>query len=144
MCEGFLSQAAATSVGLGMPNLPVAVIPGHPGAQSAQELRTNVHDITTQQVIDNLLTQPAETEMVRYYCGLAKRAVPDAALWEFYMAYNLFRVSCIRQGVYARSLDGTASNLRAADSGKLVRPAAELGWRLVEGIARLGGAGAAR
>jgi hypothetical protein len=51
------------------------------------------------------------------------------------MAYNLFRVSCIRQGVYARSLDGTASNVRAADSGKLVRPAAELGWRLVEGIA---------
>ena len=65
MCEGFLSQAAATSVGLGMPNLPVAVIPGHPGAQSAQELRTNVHSITTQQVIDNLLKQPAETQMVQ-------------------------------------------------------------------------------
>ena len=61
--------------------------------------------------------------------------VPAPALWEFYMAYNLFRVSCIRQGVYARSLDGTASNVRAADSGKLVRPAAELGWQLVEGIA---------
>jgi hypothetical protein len=44
-------------------------------------------------------------------------------------------VSCIRQGVYARALDGTASNVRAAESGKLVRPAAELGWRLVEGIA---------
>ena len=29
----------------------------------------------------------------------------------------------------------SASNVRAADSGKLVRPAAELGWRLVEGIA---------
>jgi aminoglycoside phosphotransferase (APT) family kinase protein len=78
---------------------------------------------------------PAEPEMVRYYCSLAKRAMPNAALWEFYMAYNLFRVSCIRQGVYARSLDGTASNVRAAESGKLVRPAAELGWRLVEGIA---------
>jgi aminoglycoside phosphotransferase (APT) family kinase protein len=78
---------------------------------------------------------PTEQEMVAYYCGLAKRAVPDKALWEFYMAFNLFRVSCIRQGVYARSLDGTASNVRAADSGKLVRPAAELGWKLVEGIA---------
>ena len=40
------------------------------------------------------------------------------ALWEFYMAYNLFRVSCIRQGVYARSLDGTASNVRAAEFGQ--------------------------
>ncbi|CAN5621037.1 phosphotransferase [soil metagenome] len=78
---------------------------------------------------------PSEQEMVAYYCGLSKRPVPAPALWEFYMAYNLFRVSCIRQGVYARSLDGTASNVRAADSGKLVRPAAELGWQLVEGIA---------
>jgi hypothetical protein len=65
VCEGFLSQAAATSVGLGMPNLPVAVIPGHPGAQSVQELRANVQNITTQQVIDNLLTQPAETQRVQ-------------------------------------------------------------------------------
>jgi len=79
---------------------------------------------------------PGEQEMVAYYCRLSGRAVPDPALWEFYMAYNLFRVSCIRQGVYARSLDGTASNVRAADSGKLVRPAAELGWRLVESIAQ--------
>jgi len=76
---------------------------------------------------------PGEQEMIAHYCRLAGRSVPDPALWEFYMAYNLFRVSCIRQGVYARSLDGTASNMRAADSGKLVRPAAELAWRLIEG-----------
>jgi aminoglycoside phosphotransferase (APT) family kinase protein len=77
---------------------------------------------------------PTEHEMVSYYCDLSKRAMPDAALWDFYMAYNLFRVSCIRQGVYARALDGTASNVRAAESGKLVRPAAELGWKIVESI----------
>jgi aminoglycoside phosphotransferase (APT) family kinase protein len=77
---------------------------------------------------------PTEQEMVGYYCRLSGRAVPDPALWEFYMAYNLFRVSCIRQGVYVRALDGTASNVRAAESGKLVRPAAELGWQLVEQI----------
>lgn len=77
---------------------------------------------------------PTEQEMVTYYCELARRPLPDPKLWEFYMAYNLFRVSCIRQGVYARSLDGTASNVRAADSGKLVRPAADLAWKLVEGI----------
>jgi len=77
---------------------------------------------------------PGEREMVDHYCKLARRAVPDQALWEFYMAYNLFRVSCIRQGVYARSLDGTASNVRAADSGKLVRPAADLAWQLARGI----------
>jgi len=78
---------------------------------------------------------PTEQEMVAYYCGLSKRALPDPALWEFYMAYNLFRVSCIRQGVYARALDGTAANIRAAESGKLVRPAAELAWKIVDGMA---------
>ncbi|MSP77325.1 MAG: phosphotransferase family protein [Rhodospirillaceae bacterium] len=83
---------------------------------------------------------PTQQEMVAYYCDLSKRTVPDPALWNFYMAYNLFRVSCIRQGVYARSLDGTASNMRAAESGKLVKPAADLGWSLVERLA----AGAAR
>ena len=63
VCEGFLGQAAATSVGLGMPNLPVAVIPGHPGAQSLVELRANVNNVTARQVIDNLLTQPASQEI---------------------------------------------------------------------------------
>jgi len=72
--------------------------------------------------------------MLDYYCTLSKRARPDPALWEFYMAYNLFRVSCIRQGVYARSLDGTASNMRAAESGKLVRPAADLAWKIARGL----------
>ncbi len=86
---------------------------------------------------------PSEQEMIAHYCRLAGRAIPDPTVWEFYMAYNLFRVSCIRQGVYARALDGTASNLRAAESGKLVRPAAELAWRLVDGIARAGNQGAA-
>ena len=74
---------------------------------------------------------PTEAEMVNFYSSLSKRSVPETALWEFYMAYNLFRVSCIRQGVYARSLDGTASNVRAADSGKLVKPAADLAWEIV-------------
>src|SRR5260370_29739648 len=82
-----------------------------------------------------VLGLPSEQEMVAYYCRLAELAVPDQALGEFYMAYNLFRVSCIRQGVYARALDGTASNVRAAESGKLARPAAELGRRLPDGIA---------
>ncbi len=63
VCEGFLGQAAATSVGLGMPNLPTAMIPGHPGVQSLEEIRANAANVTAQQVIDNLLNQPAEQEM---------------------------------------------------------------------------------
>ncbi|MBX3502512.1 MAG: phosphotransferase family protein [Alphaproteobacteria bacterium] len=75
---------------------------------------------------------PGEAEMVDMYGQRTGRAsVPD---WEFYMAYNLFRIACIRQGVYARGLDGTASNLRAVDSGRLVRPNAELAWHLAQGL----------
>ncbi len=47
-----------------MPNLPVAMIPGHPGAQSVAELRANVHNVTAPQVIENLLLQPASREIL--------------------------------------------------------------------------------
>jgi hypothetical protein len=56
-----MGQAAATSVGLGMPDLPVAMIVGHTGAQSVEEIRENVFNVTAEQVIDNLLRQPEET-----------------------------------------------------------------------------------
>ena len=55
VCEGFLRQAAATSVGLGLPNMPVALVPGHPDAQSREELRRNTLEVTTEKVIDNLM-----------------------------------------------------------------------------------------
>ncbi len=58
-CEGFLRQAAATSIGLGMPNLPLALVPGHIGAQSDAEIRRNILEVTAQQVIDNLTRAPA-------------------------------------------------------------------------------------
>src|SRR5260221_12212735 len=49
---------------------------------------------------------PSEEEMIDCYCRLSGRAKPAPALLEFYMAFNLFRVSCIRQRAYARRLDG--------------------------------------
>ncbi len=58
VCEGFLPLATAASVGLGLPNMPVARVIGHPGVQSREQLRTNVLDTTLQQVIDNLLKAP--------------------------------------------------------------------------------------
>lgn len=63
VAEGFLGQAASTSVGLGMPNLPVATIVGHPGAQSVAEIRANVARVTASQVIDNLTRQPDEVTL---------------------------------------------------------------------------------
>jgi len=62
VCEGFMGQAAATAVGLGFPDMGFAMIPGHAGIQSPEELRENVRKTTAQMVIDNLLSQPAFTE----------------------------------------------------------------------------------
>jgi hypothetical protein len=56
--EGFMTLATAASRGLGMPNLPVARVVGHPGVQSKEQLRRNVLDVTLQHVIDNLLKPP--------------------------------------------------------------------------------------
>jgi hypothetical protein len=58
-CEGFVRQAAATSVGLGMPNLPVAVVPGHIGTKSPKQLARDILTVTTQAVIENLTVTPA-------------------------------------------------------------------------------------
>ena len=59
VCEGFLGLAANSSVGLGMPNLPVALVPGHTGVQSEEVLRRNVLEVTVDRVIENLVAAPA-------------------------------------------------------------------------------------
>jgi hypothetical protein len=58
ICEGFMRQAATISVGLGMPNLSCAMVPGHIDVQSADELRHNILDVTTDRVIEGLTRQP--------------------------------------------------------------------------------------
>ena len=58
-CEGFLKQAAATSIGLGMPNITLALVPGHIGTKSKEELRRDIIGVTAEQVIDNLTVMPA-------------------------------------------------------------------------------------
>ena len=61
-CEGFLGQAAATSIGLGMANLPVALVPGHVAVQSNEELRRNVAEVTVDRIIASLTAMPAQAK----------------------------------------------------------------------------------
>jgi hypothetical protein len=56
--EGFILQASFTAVGLGLPNIPVALVPGHPGGQTKDELRQNILTVTLDRVIDNLTRTP--------------------------------------------------------------------------------------
>lgn len=49
--------------------------------------------------------------------------------WNYYLAYNLFRLAAICQGIAKRVDDGTASSARAAEHGALATPLADLGWQ---------------
>ncbi|MEM7252067.1 MAG: UGSC family (seleno)protein [Pseudomonadota bacterium] len=64
VCEGFIGQAANTSVGLGMPNLPVSLVPGHVDGQQADELKGNLASVTVDRVIENLTRDPAPASPV--------------------------------------------------------------------------------
>ena len=46
-----------------MPNMPVATIVGHPGAQSVAEIREHARRVTAAEVIANLTEQPDEIEL---------------------------------------------------------------------------------
>ena len=58
----------------------------------------------------------------------------DPSTWDYYMAYNLFRIAGITQGIAKRVVDGTAASEYAREAGSRTRPLAELGWAQVERI----------
>ena len=55
--------------------------------------------------------------------------------WNFYLAYNLFRIAAILQGIAKRVQTGTASNARAVEYGRQAGPLAELGWTFAQKVA---------
>jgi aminoglycoside phosphotransferase (APT) family kinase protein len=73
---------------------------------------------------------PSEADYVRRYCERTGRSdtVALAADWNFYLAYNLFRIAAILQGIARRVVDGTAASAQAREAGAGARPLAELGW----------------
>jgi aminoglycoside phosphotransferase (APT) family kinase protein len=72
---------------------------------------------------------PSEAEYVAMYCRRTGRsAIPN---WDYYLAYNMFRLAAILQGIMGRVVDGTASSQHAIESGRRARPMAEAGWRQV-------------
>jgi aminoglycoside phosphotransferase (APT) family kinase protein len=69
---------------------------------------------------------PEEAAYVARYCARTGRSsIPD---WDFYLAFSLFRLAAILQGVWKRAQDGQASAKDAADVGARARPLAEIGW----------------
>lgn len=75
---------------------------------------------------------PNEEQVVAMYCAATGR--DGIADWNFYMAFNMFRISAICQGVYKRGLDGNASSENATDYGVKAQSAAKIGWQLAQKI----------
>jgi aminoglycoside phosphotransferase (APT) family kinase protein len=75
---------------------------------------------------------PTEAQYIRRYCERTGRA--DIGHWDFYLAYNCFRLAGILQGIVKRALDGTASSPQALEQGKRVRPLAEMAWAFAQKV----------
>ncbi|WP_342617377.1 phosphotransferase [Rhodoferax sp. GW822-FHT02A01] len=77
---------------------------------------------------------PAEQEYIQRYCERTGLARPDQLLedWNFYMAYNMFRIAAILQGIAKRAQEGIASSEEAERSGAGARPLAELAWSFAQ------------
>lgn len=109
---------------------------GHPYSDLAYNCMTYHlpagHAISAGFVGDGIDTDgiPDEAE---YLAAYARRSGHDPRPnWRFFMAFSLFRVAAIQQGVYARSLQGNASSNIAQLFGESYRMVAEAGRRLTE------------
>lgn len=77
---------------------------------------------------------PSEQDYIRRYCERTGFTTPEALApdWNFYLAYNMFRIAAILQGIAKRVEAGTASSAQARASGAGARPMAELAWSFAQ------------
>jgi aminoglycoside phosphotransferase (APT) family kinase protein len=77
---------------------------------------------------------PSESENIHRYCDRTGLATPSElkADWNFYLAYNMFRIAAILQGIAKRVEAGTASSEQAKVNGAGARPMAELAWKFAQ------------
>jgi aminoglycoside phosphotransferase (APT) family kinase protein len=73
---------------------------------------------------------PDEREYVAMYCRHAGRS--GIAQWNFYLAFSMFRLASILQGVYARGLQGNAASEFALARGAAARTIADIAWRIAQ------------
>lgn len=73
---------------------------------------------------------PSEAEYVAAYCRKTGRAgIPD---WGFYLAFAMFRLAAILQGIVGRVQAGTAAAADAAERGAMAGPLADAAWAVAE------------
>jgi aminoglycoside phosphotransferase (APT) family kinase protein len=75
------------------------------------------------------LNIPSEADYIAAYCRRTGRE--GIAHYDFYVAFNLFRLAAIMHGIKGRLLRGTAASGHARQMAQHVEPLAELGWRQI-------------
>jgi aminoglycoside phosphotransferase (APT) family kinase protein len=77
---------------------------------------------------------PLEADYIRQYCERTRIASPEqlAQDWNFYLAYNLFRMAAILQGIGKRVEAGTAASAQAVSAAAGARPLAQLAWQFAQ------------
>jgi aminoglycoside phosphotransferase (APT) family kinase protein len=75
---------------------------------------------------------PSEAEYIAKYSARTGIAI-NKEDFRFYLAYNMFRMAGILQGIMKRYQDGTAASEQALKNGQAARPMAEMGWDFASG-----------
>lgn len=78
----------------------------------------------------NELGIPSEAEYVSMYAKTTGRNPEEH--WNFYLAYNLFRMAAILHGIAQRASEGNAAADDAVETGKKATPLAEIGWKCAQ------------
>ena len=77
---------------------------------------------------------PTEDDYIARYCERTGLVTPEALKpdWNFYLAYNLFRIAAILQGIAKRVEMGTAASAQAVSSAAGARPLAQMAWKFAQ------------
>ena len=86
--------------------------------------------------VDNAsLGIPSEEEYVQRYCERTGRDGIDD--WDFYLAFNIFKMAAIQQGIAKRVLDGTAASKQAVDVGAVAFQTSKVAWAQIDKSVKL-------
>jgi aminoglycoside phosphotransferase (APT) family kinase protein len=67
------------------------------------------------------------TYVAAYLRRTGRKDIPN---WNFYLAFSMFRLASILQGVYARGLKGNAASAFALERGAAAKLIADIAWDL--------------
>ena len=73
---------------------------------------------------------PSEEEYIARYCELTGRSGIEH--WDYYLAFNMFRLAAILQGIARRFFDGTASSKQAESAGAGAMELSKKAWEQIE------------